>query len=469
MMLLEFDLTGFLGRFHPVVVHLPIGILFLVIALEFLRDKLNITSGTISWILIAGAMTAAISAALGWLLAEGGGYGGDTLFWHRWLGISVAVIALLAWWINVYGKFSSVWVYKGMLIALAVIIAITGHLGGTLTHGPTYLLEYAPAGLSRLLGGGAQQEVQLASDPDSVLVFDHLIKPILDSRCVECHNADKKKGDLNLESVEAMLEGGDGGEVIQPGLALESELFKRITLPVDHKKFMPADGNAPLNYHQIQLIGWWLDAGADLESSVLQTGVPEEIRFVLAQNYGLDSDPKPYVERAFVPPANTEILEKLQTAGFFAQPLASNNNFIEIKKKKTAPVEKQSLALLSSVAEQVAWLTLSEADLQDEDLSVLSELENLTMLRLDNNPISDAGIKSIAGLAHLESLNLYATGITGESLEVFQSLPSLKKLFLWQTAITPEQVTGIEEALPEVDIDFGWELESQLTSVEASP
>lgn len=456
MTFLDFQLAGFLGRFHPLVVHLPIGFLLLSGIAEIVARRRGVNlNNAISIMLLSGAIAALLAVGLGWLLAGDGGYDENTLFWHRWMGVGVAVVSILAWLAKIGKLKISSNVYKGSLLLLVLLITVTGHFGGNLTHGSNYLLEYAPEPVSRLLGGTSKQVVILADDPDSVKVFDHIIAPLLQRRCVECHNATKMKGDLNLEDQESILAGGDNGEVILAGNARESEIFKRITLRPDNKKFMPSGGKTPLSYNEVKLIEWWLNSGTDFENSVLETGVDPEMKFALAQLYGLDTDPKSYVERASVTPAAPEQLALLTEAGFYAQPIAANNNFIEVKKKRTADIEKSSLKLIENVKEQVTWLHIGGAELTDADLSFLEGMDNLTRLHLENNPITDQGLKVIEGLPHLESLNLYGTEVTANLLESLKTLPSLKKVFLWQTNVTPEEAEEIRAALPNAEVDVG--------------
>jgi len=456
MILLDFQLAGFLGRFHPLIVHLPIGFLFLAGLAELISRKRGVSMNTaISLMLLSGAVAAVLAVVLGWLLAAEGGYDESTLFWHRWLGVAVAVVSLAAWLVKT-GKlnmasrtyFASLWILIGL-------IAITGHLGGNLTHGPNYLLEYAPAPIASLLGGSQQETIEMPDDPDSVQVYTHIIAPMLESKCLECHNESKLKGDLNLQTPEMILAGGDNGEVVVAGNALESEMFKRITLRPENKKFMPPGGKTPLSYNEVKLIEWWLNSGADFEKSVLETGVDSEMKFVLAQLYGLDTDPKSYVERASVAAAAPENFTMLIDAGFYAQPIAANNNFIEVKKKRTAEIDKSSLQLMDNVKEQVTWLHLGGAGLQDGDLEFLTGMDNLTRLHLENNPITEEGLKAIEGLPHLESLNLYGTEVTAGVIEVLKTLPSLKKVFLWQSKVTAEEALELQEALPDVAVDAG--------------
>lgn len=461
MIFLEFQLAGFLGRFHPIIVHLPIGFLLLAGLTEFISRKRGVSmNSAISLMLLCGAVAAVLAVALGWLLASEGGYDESTLFWHRWLGVGVAAISIAAW-LAKSGKLSlSSGAYRASLLVLVLLIAYTGHLGGNLTHGPNYLLEYAPEPISELLGGTQNQNIVLADDPDSVQVYQHIIVPLLESKCLECHNETKLKGDLNLQTPESILAGGDNGEVVVAGNSHESEIFRRITLRPDNKKFMPTGGKTPLSYNEVKIIEWWLDSGADFEKSVLETGVDPEMKFVLAQLYGLDTDPKSYVERAFVDATNPENLTLLTDAGFYAQPIAANNNFIEVKKKRTIDIDKSSLQLMGNVKDQVTWLHVGGAGLTDADLTFLQGMNNLTRLHLENNPITVDGLKVIEGLPHLESLNLYGTQVTVEVLDVLKTLPALKKVFLWQSKVTPEEAVEIQEALPEVEVDAGISLSS---------
>jgi uncharacterized membrane protein len=461
MTLLEFQIAGFLGRFHPIVVHLPIGFLLLAGITEIIaRRRGTNLDNAISLMLLSGAVASVLAVVLGWLLAGEGGYDESTLFWHRWVGVAVAVISIVAW-LAKSGKLTlASTTYKASLWGMVILIAITGHLGGNLTHGPNYLLEYAPEPVAQLLGGTQKQNIVLADDPDSVRVYQHIIAPLLEAKCLECHNDTKLKGDLNLETPEQILAGGDNGDVIIAGNAHESEIFKRITLRPDSKKFMPPGGKTPLSYNEVKLIEWWLDSGADFETSVLDTGVDPEMKFVLAQLYGLDTDPKSYVERAFVEATEPENLNLLVEAGFYAQPIAANNNFIEVKKKRTTDIDKSSLNLMDNVKQQVTWLHVGGAGLTDQDLAFLEGMNNLTRLHLENNPITEQGLKVIEGLPHLESLNLYGTNVTGAILETLQSLPSLKKVYLWQSKVSQEEAAQIQEALPEVDVDVGVNLSS---------
>jgi hypothetical protein len=80
------DIFAFLGRFHPVVVHLPIGFLVIAILLELYdrRSKSDRFDSAVSVVLFWGGMSSLVAIAFGWMLAAEGTYSGDSLEWHRW-------------------------------------------------------------------------------------------------------------------------------------------------------------------------------------------------------------------------------------------------------------------------------------------------------------------------------------------------------------------------------------------------
>ena len=93
------DWAAFMGRFHPVLVHLPIGFLLLAGLLEIgrLTRKIEVKESTITFVLFWSALGATLSCIAGYLLSLGGGYEAGLLDNHQWQGIGVAVAAWVAW------------------------------------------------------------------------------------------------------------------------------------------------------------------------------------------------------------------------------------------------------------------------------------------------------------------------------------------------------------------------------------
>ena len=46
------------------------------------------------------------------------------------------------------------------------------------------------------------------------VTYDEHIKPLLQQKCFSCHNADKKKGDLDMTNYTNLMLGGGSGEEI---------------------------------------------------------------------------------------------------------------------------------------------------------------------------------------------------------------------------------------------------------------
>ena len=154
------------------------------------------------------------------------------------MGVAVFLFSLVCYFVS-KKQWKLPFYGKRILISLIVFtIFYTGHLGGNLTHGSTYLLEYAPNVVRNLVGmpdkAIPREKVKVL---DSADVYLDLISPILDRRCVSCHNDDKKKGDLDLTSYANLALGGENGEVVVPGDLNTSDIYRRITLSETHDDF----------------------------------------------------------------------------------------------------------------------------------------------------------------------------------------------------------------------------------------
>src|SRR6266545_1681002 len=88
------------------------------------------------------------------------------------------------------------------------------------------------------------------------------IKPLLAEKCFTCHGALQQKGGLRLDTVKAILEGGDRRPVIVAGQSGKSRLLERVLGRGSGKRMPPADEGEPLNAQQIALLKRWIDDGA---------------------------------------------------------------------------------------------------------------------------------------------------------------------------------------------------------------
>jgi len=86
--------------------------------------------------------------------------------------------------------------------------------------------------------------------------FRSQVKPVLENLCVRCHNAEKAKGGLRLDTKAGFLKGGENGPIVVPGDIEKSELTRRILLPRGHEELMPQEGEPLSGPHRNWMIEW---------------------------------------------------------------------------------------------------------------------------------------------------------------------------------------------------------------------
>ncbi|HBT93070.1 MAG TPA: hypothetical protein DEB23_02160, partial [Chitinophagaceae bacterium] len=256
-------IINFIGHFHPILVHLPIGILLFAIVLQLLSKwkKFNQLTNALPLAYLLGAISAVFSCFTGLALANNGDYDADLIFKHQWLGISVALFSLTGYYFIKKNKT----VYSNWLsYFLLLLIIVTGHLGGTLTHGAGYLTT----GVAKEEGGLIKNEKPILTNAQEALVYKDIIQPILKDKCYGCHSAIKQKGKLRLDEKEWILKGGEDGIIIHAGEALNSSLYKNILLdPVD-EQHMPPKGKPQITDQERMLLEWWINTGASFDKKV---------------------------------------------------------------------------------------------------------------------------------------------------------------------------------------------------------
>src|SRR5262245_9574132 len=99
---------------------------------------------------------------------------------------------------------------------------------------------------------------------DGAEFFEKRIRPLLTEKCHSCHGPMKQKASLRLDSLAALLEGGDNGPAVAPGKPEESRLVRAVRYDGELK--MPPTGK--LRDEQIADLSEWVRRGAPWPSSV---------------------------------------------------------------------------------------------------------------------------------------------------------------------------------------------------------
>jgi len=262
----------FIGKFHPLLVHLPIGFLVLLGVLELLtlRSKKPQFTDAVRVVLALTFPVTLASIVCGWLLAGSGEYEGSNVFWHRWLGVALGGATLVLLALHWFGLFR---LYRWALWPTLALLVVASHFGGSLTHGSDYLSW--PGAKSSATKAAFTGE--LAAQP----VYATVIQPVFNKYCVNCHGPDKSKGKLRLDTMEHFLKGGDTGSLVEPPGAKQSLLGKRLALPPDDEDHMPPEAKPQPAPEQLAVLNWWLDAGAPTEKTIQELKpTPETLRAI---------------------------------------------------------------------------------------------------------------------------------------------------------------------------------------------
>jgi len=273
---------------------------------------------------------------------------------------------------------------------------------------------------------------------DSVQVYEQLIFPLFEAKCVACHNQEISRGGLVMSEVSGLFKGGKSGAAIVSKNLDKSLAFNRVIRTQEDEKFMPPSGT-PLSYEEIQLLEWWITAGAPLETSLAELKVPKGIQKLLLSKYALDTRPKPWFEKVELPSIPEEKLLLLEQNQFSYRTLSATNNLLDIRFLGNEISEKE-LSVLEPIAPYITWLNLSNSKLTSEAFETIRKMENLTRLQLQQNPLKTFQLSSLTSLEHLEILNLHSTQVDDGVFDLVRAVGSLKKVYLWNTRVTPRQL-----------------------------
>jgi uncharacterized membrane protein/mono/diheme cytochrome c family protein len=452
------DFVFFLGRFHVLALHLPIGIVIAAVVLDWLarRPRYAALAQASPFLWGAAAISAVFTAALGYMHFAEGGFTGPSASAHRLWGTITAVAALDAWWLAARGRRRGVAGAAQLTagIVMLVLVSITGHYGGNLTHGTTFLGEYAPSFLRSLIGAAPRRP-----SPTSVAAADpylDVVQPLLEQRCGTCHNDDKRESGFSVGSYDSTLVGGDTARAIVPANVVASEAVYRVSLPPDDDAFMPAEGKTPLTAAQVAILEWWVVAGAPRNTTFGALEVPAEIEPLLAAELGLGGG-VPATTASANANADPKLVGDLAAAGLLVRQLSQSDARLVVSVSSPGtPLDGRALAALAAAANEIVDLNLGGTAVDDAGLQAIGALPAATHLRLARNVLTDDAVASLASSLQLEHLNLYGNaGVTDSVIDRLARLTALREVFLWQTGVTDSGAARLRALRPDVRVDMG--------------
>jgi len=369
------------------------------------------------------------------------------------MGISVAFLSFVLYAKEKNPLFA---VNKTVLsFGLLILVFVTGHLGGSLTHGSDYFTKP----LKNIFSNDTLVSATIKPVPNvqEAIAYRDVIKPILQTKCYSCHNANKQKGGLRMDDSLLLMKGGKDGKVIETGNANESKMIKRLLLPVDNEDHMPPKEKPQPTEQQIALIHWWIDNNNDFIKKVKELNQPDKIKPVLIALQKVVAERKETIDFPLTPveKADDKVVEQLKQKGIIVLPVTQNSNYLLVNFVTHPQIDKNDLQLMLQIKKQIVWLKLDNTNASDEILSTIAQLANLTRLYLSNTPISDKGVSELRSLSNLGYLNLVGTKITLQGVLPLKGLKKLQSLYLYHTNVGNKDWAALKTAFPKTQVDSG--------------
>ncbi|MFC5411084.1 c-type cytochrome domain-containing protein [Larkinella bovis] len=425
------------GRMHPLILHFPIVILLLAMAMEIFRfnsqyARNEFYRGFLANLLLVGVLSAAVTVIMGLFLSKEEGYSGTVLQWHKWTGVGLFYLSAFIYWSRDQAWYRAPVAKSGALVAVLVLIS-AGHYGAVLTHGDNFI------------SGPIQRSME--AEPvalDQALVFDHVIKPIFEQKCISCHNPEKLKGQLSLADADAILKGGKTGKLFKAGHPAQSLLLERIHLPEDEKKHMPPKGKTQLTADEITLLALWVKSRPDFKKKLIDLPPSDSLRWMASARFKPTEGGEDMFDFAA---ADEETVQKLNNDYRTIAPLAKESPALAVNLYNRSTYSAEKLEELSEIRKQVVSLNLNKLPVKDADLKAVAQFENLQKLDLNFTDITGKGLAHLTHLQHLKSLTLSGTKVTFADLQnLIREVKSLRTVSLWETPVTVAQIQQLQKA-----------------------
>lgn len=416
------------GRMHPLILHFPIVMIVLYILWLLFAAGNSHYNEVKTDLLLLSSITAVITALCGLLLSREPGYDADALQTHKWAGCIIAFLSLFWYWISSINKLSR-WFNISASFIMLFIVTIAGELGAAITHGENYLM--AP------ITPAKEKKNILFED---AFVYADLVQPVLEAKCMSCHNSKKAKGQLVMETAGLLLKGGKDGKLWDTAQADLGLLMRRIHLPEDEKEHMPPSGKPQLSDEEIVILQRWIKSGADMSKKVAELSPVDTLRILAYKRLKASAE-----EKYDFAAADESKIKQLNNTNRVIYPRALKSPALVVNFYNSPYFNNKQLVELDDIKQQVVELNLSKMPVKDEDLKTIAGFNNLRTLNLNYSAITGNTLQELKKLPLLKSLSLAGTAVTAKQLAAVQDFPKLRSVFIWNTGINKPSLTTINK------------------------
>ncbi|TAD86996.1 MAG: hypothetical protein EAY75_06730 [Bacteroidetes bacterium] len=440
------------GRLHPLLLHFPATLwVLLAVWLLFLKNITDVPThrGIALRMLDVLAVATPVTAITGlWLGSEAGYEEGVNN--HRIAGVALSWFSLLVYATAHLWMAKRKWLWAVCAGSLAGV-TITGHGGASLTHGADFvwepLLQKKAEGLPAL---------------NEALVFAHGIQPVLDSKCVSCHNEAKTKGGLLMSTVAGLLKGGEHGALwdsTNPSLSL---ILQRLHLPLQNKEHMPPKGKVQPSEEDIRLISEWVEAGSSFTQRFSDLPDTSWLRQWAVAKFQPQASNLASVK---YPAVDAGTVAKLNNPNRLVQPLAVGVSGLSVRFFNRHSFKSSSLNELEPVYASVAELNLTEMPITADDVQTIARMSNLQVLHLNQTGLAGAALKPLGGLKHLSRLSLNGVALKPAQLEWIKETPLLTAISVGNTGLAEVELAALAKKYPKLQWQVGRNMDTVLLTL----
>ena len=356
---------------------------------------------------------------------------------HKVFGLSLTAISFISWFLrlSIFSNLFSSSLKTLSNTIIIVLLTLTGHYGGNLTHGETYLVDYAPENIKELV---VKKNKYVELEVDSVKIYNDLIQPIFNQKCVSCHNKEISRGNLNMDSYSNLLKGGSNGNPINKSDPRKSLLIKRITMPTSELKYMPPDGE-PVSFDEIKTLIWWINNLDKSNENLASLKVEDDIKESLEMLYSLNFKEKQWFEKIVLEKLDESLIQNIDNSTFQIKYISDDKKYLSVKYLKKN-VSISDIEKLKKISSNIIYFKAESSNLSNDMIKSISNFENLVKLEIQDNNIDDESIEILQSLNNLEILNIHNTKITSEVIEVLKNFKNLKRAYVWGTSISKNEV-----------------------------